>query len=175
MEVINTLISRDTAEILGQALLFSKINDKDPKTDDLLVQNAYSCYGHCVGESLLLHIQPKIEELVGFKLFPTYSYYRVYELGHEMPIHTDRDSCEISVSMTLKYNKTNWSIKIEDREIYLEPGDALIYKGREFPHWRDTYEGEEGSYLIQIFMHYVDSEGQFSHLKYDGRKGIGVD
>ena len=77
--------------------------------------------------------------------------------------------------MTLKYNKTNWSIKIEDREIYLEPGDALIYKGREFPHWRDTYEGEEGSYLIQIFMHYVDAEGQFSHLKYDGRKGIGVD
>ena len=31
MEVIKNLISRDTAEILGQALLFSKINDKDPK------------------------------------------------------------------------------------------------------------------------------------------------
>jgi len=48
----------------------------------------------------------------------------------------------------------------------------LIYKGIDLPHWRDTYEGNR---QIQIFLYYVDKNGEFSEYAFDKREYIYLD
>lgn len=49
-------------------------------------------------DGFLVDLLPRAEELSGLKLFPTYSYFRVYHRGHVLPKHTNRQACEISLS-----------------------------------------------------------------------------
>uniref|UniRef100_A0A6C0JWC4 Prolyl 4-hydroxylase alpha subunit Fe(2+) 2OG dioxygenase domain-containing protein n=1 Tax=viral metagenome TaxID=1070528 RepID=A0A6C0JWC4_9ZZZZ len=173
-KVVKKIISTDVAEILGQSILFTKMIDSEPEQDSQ-VQGSYAKYAVPVTESLLEHLKPTIEEHTGLKLHPTYSYVRVYELGHSLKKHLDRPSCEISVSITLKYEKSRFPLQIEGKTIDLEQGDGFIYRGCELEHWRDEYEGEEGSFQVQVFLHYVDANGPFSQYKYDKRSSLGIE
>jgi predicted 2-oxoglutarate/Fe(II)-dependent dioxygenase YbiX len=84
--------------------------------------------------------------------------------------HKDRDSCEISVTVTLKQT-SNWPIYIkkpngETAQLVLKPGDAMLYLGCEAEHWRDTLQEEEHT---QVFLHYVRSRGPRSMHLFDGK------
>ena len=55
---------------------------------------------------------------------------------------------------------------IEDTtSILLEEGDAVIYKGCEIVHWREPYN--EGTKLAQVFLNYVDANGNFTEWEND--------
>ena len=126
-------------------------------------------------------ISEKIEEIIGRKLYTTYFYDRFYLPGQELKKHTDRDSCEISVTVHIDTNiKEHWpiwvkNVKGENISVVLEPGDAMIYKGCERPHWREpmpgTFEmmkiGAEQLYYHQIFFHYVLQDGIRAHHAWD--------
>lgn len=132
-------------------------------------------YADLLMESLLLHVRPLVEECTGLALLPTYSFLRVYETGAELHKHTDRPSCEVSASLTIGRDSDEpWPLWVEShgrqRACALEPGDMLIYRGREVPHWRERFGGR---YWIQAFFHYVDADGPFASYKYDGRTGVG--
>ena len=58
-------------------------------------------YGDLIMDGLLNTLLPEVEEASGLKLFPTYSYFRVYKRGDTLARHKDRPSCEISVSLCL--------------------------------------------------------------------------
>lgn len=136
----------------------------------------YDRYADPLMESLLLHLQPVLEQATGFSLLPTYSYLRIYETGAELSRHTDRPSCEISASLTIGCDATEpWPLWLESngqtRSITLQPGDMLLYKGRELPHWREQFAGR---YWVQAFFHYVDAAGPLASYKFDGRTGIGI-
>ena len=133
-------------------------------------------YADTLMESILLHLQPAMEQASGLRLFPTYSYLRIYETGAVLTRHKDRRACEISASLTLGYDAAEtWPLWLEthqqQRSIMLEPGDMLVYKGREVPHWRDRFDG---NYWIQAFFHYVDADGPLASYKFDRRSEIGV-
>jgi len=50
---------------------------------------------------------------------------------------------------------------IKGKEIELDQGDALLYLGTEESHGRTgIYKGDG---LAQVFMHYVDKSGPFTH------------
>ena len=59
--------------------------------------------------------------------------------------------------------------------VRLNPGDGVLYKGCERPHWRDrmpgTFEmmkiGAEQLYYHQIFFHYVLQDGIRAHHAWD--------
>ena len=62
----------------------------------------------------------------------------------------------------------------EERSCILNPGDGVIYKGCERPHWRDPMPGKKKGlfnkkeyYYHQIFFHYVLQDGQRSHCAWD--------
>ena len=95
-------------------------------------------------------IRKKLEKIIGRDLYETYYYDRYYFLGQELSKHADRDACEISVTVHISTNlKEQWPIKIKTPDIYadkekrellslgqikeviLEPGDGMIYKGCE--------------------------------------------
>jgi len=126
---------------------------------DEQIPNTYSCYSDIAMETLLLKCQPKMEEITKLKLYPAYTYSRIYKKGHELKRHKDRFSCEISTTMNL--GGDNWPIYLEPSgkegmkgvKVDLRPGDMLVYRGFELEHWRKKFKGDE---CVQVFLHYND-------------------
>jgi hypothetical protein len=141
---------------------------------DIQVPGTPCSYGDRIMEGLLDRLLPEVETTAGLSLFPTYSYFRVYKDGDVLTRHQDRFSCEISVSLCLGYDAPeSWPLWIEGpngpRAIALEAGEALLYRGRECPHWRDTFCGHN---LVQVFLHYVDQHGPCAEWRFDKRPSL---
>lgn len=140
------------------------------------VEGTPRAYADFMMDGLLDSLQPEIEAACGFALFPTYSYLRVYKHGDALARHTDRPSCEISVSLCLGFEEEkSWPIWIEGPQgassVDLKPGDALLYRGIECPHWREAFDG---NCHAQVFLHYVDQNGPNVEWKLDKRVATAV-
>ena len=145
------------------------------------IPGTHSVYADTLMETLLLHCQPKIEELTGLKLYPTYSYYRVYKPGDELEKHQDRRSCEISVTLCLGYDyitadpEYHWDLYVDGVALEMEPGDAVIYRGCDVEHWRTRFDVQENSWHSQLFLHYVDAaQEDAKEYLYDKRPYVGA-
>jgi hypothetical protein len=148
------------------------------ETDEQQVANTYSTYGDIAMDTLMLKIQPIMEQKTKLKLTPAYTYARVYKKGDILKRHKDRFSCEIST--TLNLGGDNWPIYVEPSgkenkkgvKVNLKPGDMLIYLGCELEHWREPFEGDE---CVQVFLHYnnVKTKGAQENM-FDGRMHIGL-
>jgi len=134
-------------------------------------------YGSTISETLMLFILQKLESELKLKLNPTYSYLRVYQQNNILEKHTDRPSCEISVTLPISSDCSNldydyvWPIYFIDRgnnkiKVELNPGDIVVYRGNELVHWRDEFLG---NYQTQLMMHYTDSTGPYQDLLFDKR------
>ena len=161
------------------------------------VEGSTARYWHPQYRQIHSGIRLKLEEIIGRKLYNTYYYDRYYFSGQELKKHSDRDACEISVSVhistNLEGNDAKWPFKIktpdkytdkkktqvlvpgEERSLILEPGDGLLYKGCERPHWREAMPGKNKRvfgkkveyYYHQIFFHYVLQDGRRAHCAWD--------
>jgi hypothetical protein len=113
----------------------------------------------------------KVEEIVGYELYPVYTYSRIYQENDYLLPHFDRPGAEISLTITLDYENFIWPIYLQDKdqfnECLLDIGDALIYEGSKISHFRHPMNGQ--NYQHQVFFHYVRKNGEFDHLKYDER------
>jgi hypothetical protein len=127
----------------------------------------YSLYGDPLFDSHMLMVQPKIEQVIGKKLVEMYTFGRVYTNGATLDRHTDRKSCEISLTMNLGGDP--WPIFADGEQVDLNPGDCLVYKGCEVEHWREKFEGEV---CTQVFYHYNPIEN--SETKADNRPLLGL-
>jgi hypothetical protein len=121
------------------------------------IPNTYSQYANMAMETLLLKCQPGMEKATGLKLYPAYTYARIYKKGDELKRHKDRFSCEISTTMNLAGD--DWPIYLEPSgetgkkgvKVDLKQGDMLVYSGCELEHWREKFKGKE---CVQVFLHY---------------------
>lgn len=137
-------------------------------------------HGAIAFDSLLEQLLPHFEAASGLKLYPTYSYARLYNTqGEELKNHRDRESCEISATITLGFDGNVWSIYMGDNEdktdgtkIEMDVGDAVMYRGMDKWHWREPYV--EGKWQAQVFLHYVDANGPHAEWKYDKRESLGL-
>jgi hypothetical protein len=137
-------------------------------------------HGALAFDKLLETCLPYFEKASGLKLYPTYSYARLYnQQGEELKIHRDRQSCEISASITLGFEGDVWSIYMGDQEdktngaeIKMAVGDAVMYRGMDKWHWREPYF--EGKWQAQVFLHYVDQDGPHTEWKYDKRESLSL-
>ena len=178
--------------------------DKDPThfnhtPVESQVEGSVARYWHPQYRPIHSGVRKKLEKVLGRKLYNTYYYDRFYMAGQELFRHIDRDSCEISVSVHISSNiKEDWPFWIktpdvyrdkskkellvpgENRSVILEPGDGIIYKGCERPHWRDRMPGTlqmalgmthhndyTQLYYHQIFFHYVLQDGIRAHFAWD--------
>jgi hypothetical protein len=127
-------------------------------------------------DSLLEMLLPRIEGETGVRLYPTFSFFRVYKHGDVLRRHHDRQSCEISVTLNLGYAAAEpWPIWVEAagtaKSFSLQPGDALLYRGIEVPHWRDSFPGE---HCAQVFLHYVAQHGPYREWAFDKRPTLAI-
>ena len=136
---------------------------------DEQIPDTYSQYGNIAMETLMLKCQPEMEKVTGLKLYPAYTYARIYKKGDILERHKDRFSCEISTTMNL--GGDDWPIYLEPNpkkggvkpgvgyvsdntkgvRVDLKPGDMLVYSGCELEHWREKFKGKE---CVQVFLHY---------------------
>jgi predicted 2-oxoglutarate/Fe(II)-dependent dioxygenase YbiX len=131
-----------------------------------------SIHGNSTFDKLLEDLLPNFEEACGKRLYPTYSYARLYKPGEELKKHTDRPACEISATITLGFDGDVWSIYMAGNKVDMQVGDAVLYRGMEVEHWREKYT--EGQWQAQVFLHYVDADGPHADQKYDGRNSLGI-
>ena len=133
------------------------------------IPHTYSHYSNIAMETLMLKCQPEMEKVTGLKLYPAYTYARIYKKGDILHRHKDRFSCEISTTMNLGGDP--WPIYLSPHEnvgvpdgknittiskakgikVDLKPGDMLVYSGCELEHWREKFKGKE---CVQVFPHY---------------------
>ena len=154
------------------------------------IPNTYSQYANMAMETLLLKCQPDMEKATGLKLYPAYTYARIYKKGDELKRHKDRFSCEISTTMNL--GGDNWPIYLSPNEnvgipdgkkitvssnnkgvkVNLKPGDMLVYKGMILEHWREVFLGDN---CAQVFLHYNDVKSKDADKNvFDGRSHLGL-
>ena len=169
---------------------------------EMQVEGSLARYYHPQYKIIHSGVRQKLEKEIGRKLYNTYYYDRYYFPGQPLSLHADRDACEISVSIHISTNLPDdlkdWPFKIktpdtyvdkkktavlvpgEERSAILNPGDGLIYKGCERPHWRDPMptprvrkrdkwlrRPQPEYYYHQIFFHYVIQDGQRAHCAWD--------
>lgn len=196
------LIPKDLCAVATQYALYrQKYFDhrEDPETGQ--IPNTTSIYGDTLMETIMHFMTPHMEDATGLKLCPTYTYYRVYKPGDVLKRHSDRESCEISTTVCLGFDykgvdkdyrwgmyvdgeSNHWKKQQESGEGFTtdnrsgvllkqEPGDCIIYRGCELEHWRDPFEVAEGSYQVQVFLHYIDKNGPFfPEFQFDKRPGV---
>ncbi len=166
-------------ELCSVSTLYALFDEKNNFSSDPQVPNAHAKYGDFLMESILIHSLPVIQKNVGIELYPTYSYYRVYRNGDELKPHRDRPSCEISATVCLGFyygenSNFSWPIKIENKPIFMNAGDLVVYRGVDLTHSRDILVAEKEAYHVQCFLHYVDKNGPYREFKFDERGSIGT-
>jgi len=127
-------------------------------------------HGEMATETILEMVWPRLEEALEEELIPTYSYSRLYGNGDELKIHSDRPSCEISVTIQLgRSHHYSWPIYMAGHRYDLAEGDGVVYKGCDLLHWRKPCDGPEDYYSGQVFCHFVRANGPYPEFAGDRR------
>jgi hypothetical protein len=161
-KLIKNFFSKEELELL-QKYCYNKLDlNKDYELDGQSFSPAW--YNEPLMSALLDLKLPLVEKESNLELFQTYGYWRYYVFGATLSKHTDRPSCEISVTACIK-KYDDWPIVIEKTSFELEEGDGLLYAGCDQKHWRPgVYKGEG---MAQVFFHYVNQNGPHTKHAYD--------
>ena len=127
-----------------------------------------------------------VRDITGANLIPGFAYFQIYRKGNHLYVHSDRASCEYSMSLTLAYSDDlPWDLTVSDEPVNhdipdegtkvaqdhgeekfhclrMMPGDGVLYPGYGRRHGR--VEPNPNRWSAHIFLHWVDADGP--HAKY---------
>lgn len=156
-----------------------------------LQRPAFNLYGYRFWPmiSFLWGLTPTISSLIGRELLPAYDYFRIYREGDVCRVHSDRESCEHSVSLTLDYSDgAVWDLQVartaidqalpmsddfgpdEYSSVPMQIGDAVVYKGVHHRHGRIT--PNPNAWSAHLFLHYVERDGPFADHAFDKKMNL---
>lgn len=181
-EIVQALLER-----LEKDLKASNFGFQDfAKKLDLAQKPTVEISGHFYPQliTFLWALTPTISQIVGRELLPSYDYFRIYSQDDICRLHSDRPSCEHSMSLTLGYSDAKpWALDIGsipmERPDYLredfgeepfaslpmQPGDAVLYQGVRYRHGRLTPNPNRWS--AHLFLHWVDRTGPYRGHAFD--------
>ncbi len=172
--VLKHLVPPHALNLAFEATMLNRAHDGYMLWDDKT--RAWGRYCDAMSEALLIMVHQPLQRRLGMELLPCYSYLRCYTPESILPRHLDRPSCEISVTLPVGQWKagSQWPIWVasggRDIAIDLSPGDLLAYRGAEVPHWREPLET---GVWVQVFLHYVDANGEYTDYALDQRERLG--
>jgi hypothetical protein len=147
---------------------------------------AFQIYGHDYRPMsfFLFALTPTISKLTGRDLLPAYDYFRIYREGDICRVHSDRPSCEHSVSLTLDYSDGEvWDLQVarqqtaraqpvtddfgpdEYSSVGMKVGDAVLYQGVHHRHGRIT--ANPNAWSAHLFLHFVERGGPYEEYAFD--------
>lgn len=183
-EVARAFLQGLRQDIGPGAIPLSRVKDHP----NLLKRAAFEVYGHHYKPMLyfLWALTPTVSSIVGKDLLPTYDYFRVYREGDVCRVHSDRYSCEHSLSLTLDYSDGEvWDLQIgkqrldpsskveEDfgsepnASVSMAVGDAVLYQGVHHRHGRVS--PNPNAWSAHLFLHWVDRNGPYREHAFDGK------
>lgn len=179
--IVKEALSEDVIALFNRYLYIKFFLEKDYVTSsgtlngnpDVVQPFSKAKYADPLIESLLECLTAEMQEITGIKnLQPSYSYLRYYENGQYLVKHSDRPSCQYSVTLPLMTaDDTPWTIYMEGNEVDLAVGDMVVYKGQEAEHWREPFKGK---FQVQAHLHYVDGDDpKYKEYVYDRRNQLG--
>ena len=126
--------------------------------------------------TFLWGLTPTMSALSGRDLLPSYCFFRIYQKDDVLRVHSDRNACEHSLSLTLGYSDNEvWGFDVGQHEladpariaddfgdepfstIAMKPGDAVLYRGITHRHAR--LQKNPNKWSAHLFLHWVDREG----------------
>ena len=125
--------------------------------------NQYAAHREPLAEWIHQIVAEALAPAFSVPVKPSYSYLCVYKGGATLDRHTDRPQCEFTVSLCVDASTggERWPLYVESPvdealvEVHLRVGDAIIFKGRELPHFRrDLPSGES---FTSILFHFVET------------------
>ena len=160
--VIDNFISEEKAKELHSYFKEEAVKNPQAFSYDPQCPKSLAMYDFRWFVELLIDKVPFMSEVLEEPMFPTYSYARIYANGEVLKKHTDRHACEVSVTLHLDGDGTDWPIWFtkpdgEQVSYSLKSGQAVIYLGMISEHWRDEFQGQEYG---QVFLHYVRGRGE---------------
>lgn len=166
--------------------------EKRRQTNNLLKGDNIEVYGFHYPPmlNLLWGLTPIVSQLVGRELLPSYDYFRIYAEGDICRVHSDRPSCEHSLSLTLDYSDgVPWDLEVATDRIpepsplvtedfgdarfaalTMEPGDAVLYEGVHHRHGRVS--PNPNGWSAHLFLHWVDPGGPYADRAFDGNNAL---
>ena len=130
-------------------------------------------------------LTPRVAQIAGCELMPSYAYFRIYQQGDLCRVHSDRQACEHSVSLTVELgDNIPWALAVgKDRldrplatiepdfgdeefsSLLMYAGDAVMYQGVNHRHGR--IEPNPNSWSAHLFLHWVDADGPYADHAFD--------
>jgi len=109
-------------------------------------------------------LRPIMEEWAGFPLTHVATYGpREYRKTSALRMHVDRETHIISCILNISQEgcKGDWALQVREhdgiiKDIYMEPGDMVLYESRTVMHGRPTKNPCES--YINIFLHWQPAE-----------------
>ena len=159
---LQDFVDKDSCRLMTESLL-NAVKDGGGINDP---QCPHSLAFHGGFDVAQMELLPELEKITGKKLLKTYNYCRLYQPEEILKKHTDRESCEYSITLNIGFSGAPWPFFIETSsgeiaKMEMNVGDAILYKGIERPHWREKYS--QGDWQAQVFFHYVDAEGAYKN------------
>lgn len=159
---ISNLIPVEFCQFYTHVLMMKSLERKqyDPQVPNSLARLDHEI----MFDTVLERLWPTMESIVQEELLPTYAFSRLYTNGNALEKHTDREACEVSVTIQLgRSHHYAWPIYVGDDRYDLAEGDGVLYYGCDVTHWRNICEGPPGYYSGQLFLHYVRKNGPYAN------------
>jgi hypothetical protein len=133
-------------------------------------------------------LTPRVAQIAGCELMPSYAYFRIYQQGDVCRVHSDREACEHSLSLTVELGENiPWALSVEKRRLDqpvasadpdfggeafsslpMSAGDAVLYRGVNHRHGR--LEPNPNSWSAHLFLHWVEAGGPHAGHAFDRAK-----
>ena len=188
--LVKGLVRPEVAKALLDSVWSDIRDEKFPvsfgKSKGLVTKPAMELHGSRYPQltRFLWGMTPTAAALTGCDLLPTYSFFRLYQKGDRLRVHSDRDACEHSMTLTLGYSDgIPWPLQVGSgsehsgadyaddfgdepfASLEMNPGDALLYRGIDRRHGRITPNTNRWS--AHLFMHWVDAAGPYKSLAFE--------
>ena len=138
--------------------------------------------------AFLWGLTPRATQVAGRELIPSYAYFRIYQKDDLCRVHSDRQACEHSLSLTVELgDNIPWALSLEKRHldqplpaidedfgdepysaIAMSAGDAVMYRGVNHRHGR--LDPNPNSWSAHMFLHWVDANGPYADHAFDRAK-----
>jgi hypothetical protein len=172
----------------GQINYYGSLDRFKYELNEIQVPGSFARYSHPRYGEIHSRIRLILQDILQEELYNTYYYDRFYFNGQRLVRHTDRDACEISVTVQVSSNFLfSWALGLknlsgEEIAVNLKDGWGMVYMGCDVEHWRDPLPSrynrfgrfmnklirkKDDSYWHQIFFHYVRANGRRAHFAFD--------
>jgi hypothetical protein len=149
-------------QIAAFAAYYCEVVKNMQLTGDPQCRLRFGLHNESLARFVHLVLTKVIEIFTGKAVTPSYSYFAGYRSGAALERHTDREQCEITLGLLLRYEPSQsgrslWPLYLDTPKgecaIYQNVGDAIVFRGRVLPHWRNALPFGHSS--DSLLLHYV--------------------